>query len=105
MNRMKALSLLSECTGRDIWSVEYCRQRQVPEAWIAELQDCFESGFRSDRQTIYHAERVLNQYEGVRDVDLAYKLAAEVGVDVQRATATSLGAEAEVRALQEAVDE
>jgi hypothetical protein len=105
MNRMKALSLLSECNGRDIWSIEYCRQRQVPAAWIAELRDCFESGFRTDRQTIYYDEQVVNQYEGVRDLDLAYKLAAEVGVDVQRATATSLGAEAEVQALKEAVDE
>ena len=105
MNRLKALALLSECTGRDIWSVAYCRERQVPEAWIAELTDCFESGFRSDRQTIYHEEQVVNQYEGIHDRDLACKLADSVGVDVQRAIATALGPEAEVRALQEAVDE
>ncbi len=105
MDRMRALSLLAECTGRDIWSVEYCRERRVPEAWLEELKDCFESGFHTDRQTIYHEGQLVNQYEGVRDVDLAYRLAAAVGVDVQRATSTALGAEAEVRALKEAVDE
>ena len=105
MNRIKALALLSECTGRDIWSLEYCRERRVPEEWIAELTDCFESGFRSDRQTIYHEERVVNQYEGIHDRDLAMKLAAVIGVDVQGAIATALGPEAEVRAVKEAVDE
>ena len=105
MERIRALALLAECCGRDIWSIEYCRKRRVPEAWLLELKDCFESGFASDRQTIYHEGEVVNQFEGVRDLDLAYRLAAEVGVDVKRATVSALGPEAEVRALQEAVDE
>ncbi len=44
MNRLRALMLLQECTGDDIWSLEHCRLRQVPEEWIEELSDCFESG-------------------------------------------------------------
>jgi hypothetical protein len=105
IDRLRALRLLAECTGRDIWSLEYCRERRVPEAWLVELKDCFESGFETDRQTIYHLGEVVNQFEGVRDLDLAYKLAAAVGVDVKRATYSALGATAEVAALKEAVDE
>lgn len=102
---MRALSLLAECTGREIWSVEHCRLRRVPEPWIEQFKDCFESGFRTDRQTIYHEGHVVPQYEGVRDLDLAVRLAETLGIDVQRVTATSLGPEAIVRALKEAVDE
>ena len=105
LDRLRALALLAECTGRDIWSLEHCRLRRVPEAWIDELKDCYESGFRSNKQTIYHEGQVVNQYEGVRDLDLATKLAAHVGVDVERVTATALGPETFVRALKEAVDE
>ncbi len=72
--RLTALALLSECTGRDIWSVAYCQTKRIPQDWIEELVDCFESGFRTDRQTIYHQDQVVGQFEGVRDVDLARKL-------------------------------
>ena len=75
--------LLSECTGRDIWSVEHCRLRRVPKAWIDELTDCFESGFDSDRDTIYVADSVVNQYQGIRDVDLAVKLGEFLGIDTR----------------------
>jgi hypothetical protein len=105
MNPLKARILLDECTGRDIWSLEHCQRRGVPQVWIDELQDCFESGFRSDRQTIYHKKRIVNQYQGIRDVDLAYKLAEYLGVDVQATIALAPTPEAEVRALKEAADE
>ncbi len=81
-NRLKALTLLSECTGDDIWSVDHCRERGVPESWIEELADCYESGFRRDDQTIYVENRVVNQYMGLRDVDLAIKLGEYLGVNV-----------------------
>ncbi len=105
MDRLRARMLLDDCTGRDIWSVELCRQRGIPETWIEELADCYESGFRHDRQTIYEQEKVVNQYLGVHDVQLAYRLADFLGVDVPRVIALQLNCEAEVRALQEAVDE
>ena len=105
ITRIRALTLLSECDGYDIWSVEYCQSRRVPQAWIEELTDCFESGFRNYRQTIHHAGQVVNQYEGVRDVDLAYKLAEFLGLDSQRIAGLSLGPQAEVAALKEAIDE
>ena len=105
LTRLQALVLLAECTGRDIWSLGHCRHRGVPEAWIAELHDAFESGFQHDRQTIYDDGRVVNQYAGVHDLELAKKLAAFLGIDVERATSTALTAEAQVQALREAVDE
>lgn len=97
--------LLSECRGNEIWSPQICREKGVPEAWIEELSDTFESGFKTDRETIYTDDGVTNQYHGVRDLHLAYKLAEFLGVDSARVTELTLGSEAEVRALQEAVDE
>jgi len=103
--RIKARVLLSECQGDEIWSERLCRQKGVPETWIEELADAFESGFRSDRETIYENEQVKNQFHGVRDLHLAHKLAEFLGVDSKKVTEFTLGREAEVRALQEAVDE
>lgn len=105
LSRLKAQMILSECRGDEIWAVETCRSKGIPETWIEELADTFESGFRSDRETIYEQGEVTNQYHGVRDLALAYKLAEFLGVDAARATERSLGREAEVRALQEAVEE
>lgn len=102
-NRLKALTLLSECTGDDIWSLEHCRLRGVPEAWIEELADCFESGFRSDSQTIYVERRVVNQYQGIRDVDLAMKLGEYLGVPVAELEAVSANRARLVSAIREAV--
>ena len=53
MDRLKALSLLDECTGVDIWPVEYCRERGVPEAWIEALADAYESGYETPWHTIF----------------------------------------------------
>ena len=104
LSRLKARMLLTQCQGDEIWSIALCREQGVPEAWIEELVNCFESGFRSDRETIYYENKVTNQYEGVRDLDLAYKLAEFLGVGRQVAS-MALGSVAEVRALQEAVEE
>ena len=61
--------------------------------------------FYGPDQLAYEQGRVTNQYNGVRDLHLAHKLAEFLGVDSQRVTEFALGREAEVRALQEAVDE
>ena len=68
LNALKARMLLSECTGRDIWPVELCREKGIPEAWIEELSDCFESGFNSDLQTIYFDDSPVNQFHGIQDL-------------------------------------
>ena len=105
LDRLKALMLLSECNGRDIWPVELCRQKGIPESWIEELVDCHESGFNSPLQTIYLDDEVLNQFEGIQDLYLARKLGEYLGVDTQQVIARAVGRTAEVRAIQEAVDE
>lgn len=105
MNRLRALTLLQECTGDDIWSVEHCRLRQIPETWIEELKDCFESGFKCDSQTIYLANQVTNQYFGVRDVDLAEKLGLSLGLPTDQIRANSISRRAFVQALLDAAEE
>ncbi len=105
LNRLKALNLLSECTGDDIWSLEHCRQRGVPAAWMEELADCFESGFQHDSQTIYLGEAVVNQYQGIRDVDLALRLADYLGIDTEVLQDTHLSRASLVLAIQQAAVE
>lgn len=101
--RHRALALLSKCSGDEIWNVETCRQAGVPESWIEELCDNFESGFRTDSQTIYVENQVTNQYRGIRDVDLALRVARSMGLDVDRVTASALGRLGIVTAIKEAV--
>lgn len=104
-NRMVALSLLSECTGDDIWSVQHCQTRGVPAIWLEELQDCFESSFESDDQTIYVQDQATNQYEGIRDVDLAIKLGSYLGVSVSDLISRSPTRRSLVQAIREVVEE
>lgn len=105
LSRLKAMMLLNECTGVDIWPVDLCREKGVPEGWLEELADCFESGFDHDGQTIYYDEQLVNQFHGVRDIDLARRLARHLGIDTARARAMAVSRESEVRLLKEAVDE
>ena len=105
ISRLKAQILLAECTGRDIWSAEICRDKGVPEAWIAELADAHESGFTFDDETIYYEDRVVNQYHGIHDLLLARKLAGMLGVDVDRVRAMAVSETNEVRMLIEEANE
>lgn len=105
LNRLKALCLLSECTGDDIWSIELCEQRSIPPAWIDELSDGFESGFQHDSQTIYREGRPTNQYQGVRDIDLARRLGEYLGVDLAPLEARAQTRAQLVFAIQQAIEE
>ena len=100
-----ALSLLDECTGNDIWPVQHCRHQGVPESWIEELADAWESNPQADRDAIYFDGQATNQVHGVRDVDLALKLGTELGVDVNHVTAVAISRPAIVLAIKEAVEE
>lgn len=80
MSRAQALSLLSLCDGDEIWSIEDCRKHRIPEAWVRELADAFESNPAIDAETIFQNGKALNQYQGVRAIDLAVKLANVLGV-------------------------
>jgi hypothetical protein len=105
LSRLRALTLLDECTGIDIWPVEHCRSRGVPEDWIDALADAHESGFQRDEETIYLHQHVVNQFHGISDLSLAMKLGEFLGVDVDRATSAAFSRTAIVRAIKEAVDE
>ena len=101
--RHRAFALLTQCVGDEIWSVETCRDAGVPEPWINELSDAFESGYNSDQQTIYVENTATNQYHGVRDLDLAVKLGTALGIDVNRATRSAMQRRAIVQAIKNAV--
>ncbi|EMI41434.1 hypothetical protein [Rhodopirellula sp. SWK7] len=103
-----ALALLDECTGDDLWSVEHCLERRVPQSWIDELADAFETSYRVSSQTIYVPDpqtgrRIVNQYYGVRDVDLAKRIATDLGLDVESIEAACLSRQAIVRMIKEAI--
>jgi hypothetical protein len=105
-----ALALLDECTGDDLWSIEHCVARRVPQAWIAELADAYETSYRISSQTIYvsdpqHGRRIVNQYYGVRDIDLAKRIAVELGLDVKTIESTSLSRRGLVEMIKTAVME
>ena len=105
ISRLRALMLLEECTGVDIWPVEYCQQRGVPQAWITELADALESSFDRDRDTIYFDQRPVNQFHGVPDLELAKRLGTLLGIDVERVTANAFSKQAIVKAIQDAAEE
>lgn len=105
VNRLKILTILSECTGDDIWSLEHCRLRGIPEAWIADLSDCFESGFDTDANTIYVTDRVVNQYQGIRDVDIARRSALDLGLATDQLEQQAITRRHLVRLIKEAIEE
>ncbi len=105
LNPISAQLILLKCTGDEIWQEATCRQEGIPESWIEELVDNFESGFDTNRNTLYTDDGLVNQYRGVLDLHLAYKLAEYLGIDWKRATAHALGRRAEVEAIKAELDE
>lgn len=105
MDPIRAEMLLLKCRGDEIWSVDHCREQGIPELWIDELQNCFESGFDTDRNTIYEDNRMVNQYHGVSDLMIAYRLAEYLGIKTESIRGSVPGREAQVRALQSELDE
>lgn len=103
--RERALAILQECRGDEIWSLEHCRLRGVPELWIEDLVDTYESGFQRDSETIYWKGNITNQYRGVHDVKLAIHVARSMGLDVDRVTQSALGRVGIVNAIKEAVED
>ncbi len=83
-NYFQWMDWLAECDGDSIWSREYCLQRGLPEHLVDALEDGLESGFRSDDQVIYVDDQPVNQYEGIRDVDLALWIGKQCKVDTKK---------------------
>ena len=105
LNPTTAQFLLLKCHGDEIWDEQTCRREGIPEAWIDELAENFESGYNTHKNTIYVDGQMVNQYRGVLDLHLAYKLAEFLGIDWLRATASALGRRAEVDAIKDELDE
>ena len=105
MDPISAQMLLLKCRGDEIWDDEACRAARIQQAWIEEMKDRFESGFDADRNSIYVDGKLVNQYEGVSDLHLAYKLAEYLGIDWQRATAHAISRTAQVDAIKAEIDE
>ncbi len=105
ISRIDALRLLELCDGEEIWSIDYCRRQRVPERWIREMRDAYESGYSDRSQTIYYGGQMVNQFEGILAVDIALRVASILGVDTARILASSMGRDAVVRAIREAVEE
>jgi len=103
--RHRALAILDECTGDHIWSLEHCRARGVPSQWIDALGDAYESGFKTDAQTIYTDHGVVNQYQGVRDFDLAIHSGRALGVNVESILTRYPSRLAIVAAIKQAVSD
>jgi hypothetical protein len=104
-NRLLAEKILLECTGNEIWSYDTCRQSGIPEAWIEELQEAYESGFAGENQMIFYQGRLVNQFEGCRDLDLALKLAEYLGIDTTEIRQRPLSPQMVVTRLKEELEE
>jgi hypothetical protein len=82
INKSHALAILSVCDGDEIWSCDYCRLQRIPDDWISKLRDVFESDFSDPGSTIYEDGKRLTQYEGVRTVDIAVRVAECLGIRI-----------------------
>ncbi len=104
-DRAAAELLLSRCRGDEVWSLEHARQLGVPEGWMEELQDCFESGFDYDQNTLYTENGRVNQYHGVCDLEIAYRAAEYLGIATHQIRQQPLTRRGQVAALQAEADE
>ncbi len=105
ISEINALALLSQCRGDEIWSLEYARNAGVPEAWIELMVDRFESGFDRDTNKIYQAGTLVNQYEGIRDLDLAYQIGEHLGYDCSTIRMTVLDRRRQVHSIKQMIEE
>ena len=105
MDRIKAAMLLLKCRGDEIWSLEVCKAEGLPANWIEELQDCFESGFDTDQNKIYYENKLVNQFQGLPDLLIAYRLADYLGINTQLIRNSTIGRTQQVRAMIAELDE
>jgi len=105
IDAISAQMLLLKCTGDEIWSEEICRKEGVPQSWLDELAENYESGFDRGENMIFTDDGLTNQYRGVSDLLLARRLAELIGIDWQRATMGILDRRNQVTAIKEMLDE
>lgn len=78
--RIYALRLISLCKADDIWSIDDCTNSRVPIDWINAFRETYESNFEDPSSTIEQEGRKLNQYHGVRAIDIAVQAAISLGL-------------------------
>ena len=110
MRTDQAYALLDQCDGDDVWSVELCRRRGVPQEWIDRLADAYESDPSRPDQTLHVDDgqgswQAANQYHGVRDVDVARAVADELGVPRDELETCGRSRRGIVRAIRVAIEE
>lgn len=105
MNRSNLLNWLAECTGDDVWSIDYCKKSGIPESWIRDLSEIYESGFKTSNEVLYHEGKRIHQYKGIRDSDLAMRIALQLGYPVDAIERAALSHSDLVRRIKEAVEE
>lgn len=105
IDSISAQMLLLKCVGDEIWPVDVCRTNGVPEAWIDELIENYESGFDRHDNMIFTDDGLTNQFRGISDLLLARRLAERIGIDWQAATAGIADRCNQVSAIKEMLDE
>jgi hypothetical protein len=104
-DRFSAELLLTRCRGDEVWSREHAREMGVPESWIAELSDCYESGFDHNQNTLYTDQGLVNQYHGISDLMVAYRAAEYLGINTSRIRSQPLSRRGQVDQLKAELDE
>ncbi len=105
INRSTLLYWLAECTGDDVWSIEYCKKSGIPDSWIRDLSEIYESGFKTSKEILYHKGNRIHQYQGIRDCDLARRIAQQLGYSVEAIERTALSQSDLVRRIKETIEE
>ncbi|MDG2469611.1 MAG: hypothetical protein P8M80_10055 [Pirellulaceae bacterium] len=105
LTRLKALQMLHKCRGDEIWPRDICESEGVPTEWVDELADCTESGFKSDQETLYNDQGMVNHFYGVQDLRLAYRLGEFLGAHTKDIPILALSRTDQVRLIKESVEE
>ncbi|MCU0716062.1 MAG: hypothetical protein MUD03_08035 [Pirellula sp.] len=105
MDRSNLLNWLAECTGDDVWSIDYCKRSGIPDSWIRDLSEIYESGFKTSKEVLYHEGKRIHQYRGIRDSDLARRISQQLGYPVEAIERSALSPSDLVRRIKEAVEE
>jgi hypothetical protein len=104
-DRYSAELLLTRCRGDEVWSLDHARELGVPESWLSELLDCYESGFDSNQNTLYTDAGLVNQYHGIADLDIAYRAAEYLGINTEQIRQLPLSRRGQVEQLKTELDE
>lgn len=77
----------------------------VPESWLSELMDCYESGFDTNQNTLYTDSGLVNQYHGIADLDVAYRAAEYLGINTEQIRRLPLSRCGQVEQLKAELDD